>query len=93
MSTMVRAAALVAGLSLGFVAAAQAASQPLIARPVVHNGVLTVTGTSGADAIALRLQTGNARIVQVDVGDDGTADFTSASTTATASSPTRSRPP
>jgi Ca2+-binding RTX toxin-like protein len=39
------------------------------------DGVLTVEGTNGSDRIALRLQAGQPGILQVDVGDDGSADF------------------
>jgi Ca2+-binding RTX toxin-like protein len=39
------------------------------------DGTLTVSGNGRADAIALRLQTNNSSIVQVDAGDDGSADF------------------
>ena len=37
--------------------------------------VLTITGTTASDKIALRLQAGRPGILQVDVGDDGRADF------------------
>jgi hypothetical protein len=43
--------------------------------PKLKHGVLTVKGTEASDKIALRLQAGNAAILQVDVGDDGSADF------------------
>jgi hypothetical protein len=43
--------------------------------PSLENGVLTVEGTNAGDRIALRLQAGQPGILQVDVGDDGTADF------------------
>jgi Ca2+-binding RTX toxin-like protein len=36
---------------------------------------LTITGTAASDKIALRLQAGRPGILQVDVGDDGRADF------------------
>jgi hypothetical protein len=55
------------------------ASHPRIAadfkRPRLRHGVLTVEGTEASDRIALRLQRGSAGILQVDVGDDGSADF------------------
>ena len=38
-------------------------------------GLLTVVGTDASDKIALRLQSGQPGILQVDVGDDGSADF------------------
>jgi Ca2+-binding RTX toxin-like protein len=43
--------------------------------PKLRHGVLTVEGTEAADRIALRLQAGDAGVLQVDVGDDGSADF------------------
>jgi Ca2+-binding RTX toxin-like protein len=46
-----------------------------IKRPKLRHGVLTVTGTDGADAIALRLRAGDPSIIEVDAGDDGSADF------------------
>jgi Ca2+-binding RTX toxin-like protein len=43
--------------------------------PKLKHGVLRVKGTNASDKIALRLQVGNPSILQVDVGDDGSADF------------------
>ena len=43
--------------------------------PKLKQGVLTVKGSKRSDKIALRLQAGDAGILQVDVGDDGSADF------------------
>src|SRR5262245_40304291 len=43
--------------------------------PKVKHGVLTINGTDANDNIALRLQAGDPSLIQVDVGDDGTADF------------------
>jgi Ca2+-binding RTX toxin-like protein len=43
--------------------------------PTLENGVLTVEGTNAGDRIALRLQAGQPDILQVDLGDDGSADF------------------
>jgi Ca2+-binding RTX toxin-like protein len=42
----------------------------------VDAGTLRVTGSQSADRIALRLSAADANQLQVDVGDDGTADFT-----------------
>src|SRR4051794_3700831 len=39
--------------------------------PKLEHGLLTVTGTQGGDAIALRLQAGRPDKLEVDVGDDG----------------------
>lgn len=41
----------------------------------LEGGLLTVKGTSASDRIALRLQAGQPGILQVDFGDDGSADF------------------
>ncbi len=43
---------------------------------LVNQGTLEVRGSSHADAVALRLKAGDPTQVQVDVGDDRTADFT-----------------
>jgi len=43
--------------------------------PKLKHGELTVKGTEASEKIALRLQAGNPAILQVDVGDDGSADF------------------
>jgi Ca2+-binding RTX toxin-like protein len=43
--------------------------------PKLKQGLLTVKGTKKSDKIALRLQAGDSGILQVDVGDDGSADF------------------
>jgi Ca2+-binding RTX toxin-like protein len=43
--------------------------------PKLKHGVLTVTGTNEGDKIALRLQAGHPDKLEIDVGDDGSADF------------------
>jgi len=43
--------------------------------PKLKGGLLTITGTKASDKIALRLQAGDPSMLQVDVGDDGSADF------------------
>ena len=43
--------------------------------PQLEQGELAIEGTNGNDRLALRLQAGNPAILQVDVGDDGSADF------------------
>ena len=63
--------AVVAGLSA---APAGASGQKVKAK--LQRGALTVTGTSGPDRIALRLAAADSGRLQVDVGDDGGADFT-----------------
>src|SRR5262245_53495919 len=65
------------GASLGLLALAVAA--PAQAAPPVHvkaqDGVLRVTGTPFSDAIALRLAAGNPAVGEIDVDNDGAADF------------------
>ncbi|HJR93902.1 MAG TPA: hypothetical protein VJ807_00590 [Gaiellaceae bacterium] len=56
------------------IAAAQASAAPHIKAKVTH-GVLRVKGTDASDEIALRLQAGQPGILQIDLGDDGSADF------------------
>jgi Ca2+-binding RTX toxin-like protein len=43
--------------------------------PKVKHGVLKIKGTHADDNIALRLQAGDPGVLQVDVGDDSSADF------------------
>jgi Ca2+-binding RTX toxin-like protein len=43
--------------------------------PKIKHGALTVTGTNASDKIALRLQAGQPTTLEVDVGDDGSAEF------------------
>jgi Ca2+-binding RTX toxin-like protein len=43
--------------------------------PKLKDGVLSIQGTKASDQIALRLQAGEPGTLQVDVGDDGSADF------------------
>lgn len=56
------------------VAAAPAAAAP-VARAQVVDGTLRVTGSPRAERIALRLSSLDRNQLQVDVGDDGWADF------------------
>ena len=44
-------------------------------RPKLRRGVLTVAGTPAGDKIALRLKTNDPGTLQVDVGDNGSANF------------------
>jgi Ca2+-binding RTX toxin-like protein len=43
--------------------------------PKLKHGELTIVGTKASDKVALRLQSGQPGVLQVDVGDDGSADF------------------
>jgi Ca2+-binding RTX toxin-like protein len=46
-----------------------------IKRPKLRHGALSVEGSKAGDKIALRLRAGNPGILEVDVGDDGSAEF------------------
>ena len=48
---------------------------PKFKHPKLKHGELTIVGTEASDRIALRLQSGQPGVLQVDVGDDGSADF------------------
>jgi RTX calcium-binding nonapeptide repeat (4 copies) len=63
------------GVATVGLAAFTAACAPLTVQATVANGTLTVTGTDRSDAIAMRLKAGAPNTLQVDVGDDGGADF------------------
>ncbi|MBN1511897.1 MAG: hypothetical protein JXB13_07770 [Phycisphaerae bacterium] len=41
----------------------------------IENGTLIVNGTQASDLITLRLQAGVPAVLEIDLGDDGTADF------------------
>jgi RTX calcium-binding nonapeptide repeat (4 copies) len=41
----------------------------------IHHGTLQVRGDDQANVVALRLKAGDAATIQVDVGDDGSADY------------------
>jgi Ca2+-binding RTX toxin-like protein len=62
-------------------ASGTAVKKPAAKRPYVRYfrhptlRLLTIEGTKASDRIALRLKAGNPRILQVDVGDNGSADF------------------
>jgi Ca2+-binding RTX toxin-like protein len=70
------AAALAAGLlgsGLAVGAPAAHAAQPVRAK--VKDHVLVVTGTAAPDRIAVRQSATDRQIIEIDVGDDGSADF------------------
>jgi hypothetical protein len=86
-ASVVAVAAIVAGAT-GIVAGRGNAAPPIDAdkgsrpfdeskfkEPKLKHGVLMVKGTHEGDTFALRLQAGQPGILQVDVGDDGSADF------------------
>ena len=55
--------------------ASQLRKQAAFNDPHLAHGELALEGTNAGDRLALRLQSGNPAILQVDVGDDGSADF------------------
>jgi RTX calcium-binding nonapeptide repeat (4 copies) len=59
------------------IAAAPAGARPheTFKHPKLVQGLMTVTGTDANDVIALRLKAGDPDVVQVDVGGDGTPEF------------------
>jgi Ca2+-binding RTX toxin-like protein len=76
-SALAVAAALVAaaGIVAGAGKAAPRAKAADVKRPRLTHGVLTIRGTDASDRIALRLRAGDPDTLQVDIGDDGSADF------------------
>jgi Ca2+-binding RTX toxin-like protein len=48
---------------------------PKFKHPKLEHGELTIVGTEASDKLALRLQPGEPGVLQLDVGDDGSADF------------------
>ncbi|MDQ4069807.1 MAG: hypothetical protein M3203_10120 [Actinomycetota bacterium] len=69
-------AGLVGAALWGSAGEADAASVKASVKATVKKGVLIVTGTPGDDSITLRLQAGDPTKLEVDVGADGTPDFT-----------------
>ena len=69
-----------AALGLTLATAAPAIAEPAgnnaTAAASVENDILTVIGTTASDRIALRLAAGDTDALQVDFGDDGSADQT-----------------
>jgi Ca2+-binding RTX toxin-like protein len=59
-------------LAAGLAATADAQASPA---PKVTRGVLVVSGSNANDKLALRLQAGNPNKIEIDFGDNGTADF------------------
>ena len=67
--------AVAAAVAAGIVAGHAGASPDRFPSPKLDYGVLRVKGTHASDKITLRLQAGDPGVLQVDVGDDGSADF------------------
>jgi Ca2+-binding RTX toxin-like protein len=78
-SARVRRAGLAAGAAAALGIAGVAMANPVGAAPSpsasVANDTLTITGTNASEALALRLQAGSSGVLDVDFGDDGTAEF------------------
>jgi Ca2+-binding RTX toxin-like protein len=71
--TVLARTALAACMVLAALAVAGGASAAVTAH--VQDGTLVITGDSGDDKLALRLAPGAPQTLQVDVGEDGTTDF------------------
>jgi hypothetical protein len=56
-------------------AAAAMPSAPVPVQAAINHGVLQVRGDREANAVALRLKAGDPTTIQVDVGNDGSADY------------------
>ncbi len=65
----------VGGATLGAMFAFGADSALAAYIPHVQGGTLQITGNGASDKLALRLAPGPPNILQVDVGEDGTPDF------------------
>ena len=85
-----RALAVAAGLVAAGLVAGQGSAAPALEahqaphlfrvpgfeHPTLKHGLLMIPGSNATDKIALRLQAGDPAVLQIDVGDDGSADFT-----------------
>ena len=78
------AVAVLGALAVGGTAAARGKAHPAashshrrysVERPKLQRRRLSILGTPGNDKLALRLEAGRSDVLQVDVGDDGSADF------------------
>ena len=70
--------AVAAAASLAAVAGHADAAAPEvmpIRHPKLKDGLLTIEGTKRSDRLTLRLAAGDAGVLQLDVGDDGSADY------------------
>ena len=68
------AAAAVAGAAGVAAARGNASASPRAGLPILNDGIVAVLGTTANDKIALRLAPGNQGVLQVDFGDNGSAD-------------------
>jgi Ca2+-binding RTX toxin-like protein len=74
-SRAVGVAALTAVLAGVMAAPGLASHPPKFKKPTLQYGELTITGTKASDKLALRLKAGDPATLQIDVGDDGSANF------------------
>lgn len=70
-----RATRLAAVATAAVIASAVVAAPGSASSPRLTHGVLRVNGTGASDNIALHLKAGEPGILEVDLGDDGSADF------------------
>src|SRR5207248_7948977 len=68
-------AAAVAGSAVLMAGPGAAAPVVKFKPPRLGHSLLAIQGTPASDKIALRLEAGDPGVIQVDVGDDGSADF------------------
>ena len=68
-----------AGVAAAVPASASASGKVDGIRAAVNHGTLNVTGSDGGQQVALRLKAGDTSTIQVDAGDNGSADFSFAS--------------
>jgi Ca2+-binding RTX toxin-like protein len=68
-------AGIIAGQANAASAAKASFKEAKFKRPKLAHGVLTIIGTEASDKIVLRLQAGDPGVLQVDVGGDGSPDF------------------
>ena len=79
---LVAAASVVALVLAALVAAVTASAKPVKVdgvRAEIKRGTLNVKGGDQANAVSLRLKAGDPNVIEVDVGNDGSADFSFAS--------------
>ena len=71
---MTAALAAASGVVAGHADAAAPEVMP-IRHPKLKDGLLTIDGTKRSDRLTLRLKAGDPGVLQLDVGDDGSADY------------------